>query len=83
VKKALLDLGASRKAWEVTEKALVSAEQDRIIAEERYNLGGSTLLDLMVANATYVRAEANRVNSIAGFLISKYNTELVLGERSF
>lgn len=83
VKKALLDLDAARKAWEVSEKALISAEQDRRIAEERYNLGGGTLLDLLVANANYVGAEANRVNSIAGFLISKYNTEFVLGVRSF
>ena len=83
VKKALLDLDAARKAWEVSEKALISAEQDRRIAEERFNLGGGTLLDLLVANANYVGAEANRVNSIAGFLISKYNTEFVLGVRSF
>lgn len=83
VKKAFLDLDAARKAWEVSEKALISAGQDRRIAEERYNLGGGTLLDLLVASASYVRAEANRVNSIAGFLISKYNAEFVLGERSF
>lgn len=83
VKKALLDLDASRKAWEVSQKALVSAGQDRRIAEERYNLGGGTLLDLLVANASYVSAQANLVNSIAGFLISKYNAEFVLGERSF
>ena len=83
VKKALLDLEAARKAWEVSEKAMVSAGQDRRIAEERYNLGGGTLLDLLVANASLVRAEATRVNSIAGFFISKYNAEFVLGERSF
>ncbi len=83
VKKAILDLDAARKAWEVSEKQLISAGQDRRIAEERYNLGGGTLLDLLVANAGYVSAEANRVNSIAGFLISKYNTEYVLGLRTF
>lgn len=83
VKKAILDLDAARKAWEVSEKAMVSAGQDRRIAEERYNLGGGTLLDLLVANTSLVRAEANRVNSIAGFLISKYNAEFVLGERTF
>jgi len=83
VKKALLDLDASRKLWEVSQKALVSAGQDRRIAEERYNLGGGTLLDLLVANASYVGAQANLVNSVAGFLISKYNAEFALGERSF
>ncbi len=82
VKKALLDLEAAKKAWEVSEKAMVSAGQDRRIAEERYNLGAGTLLDLLVANANYVQAEANRVNAIAGFLISRHNMEFVTGERS-
>jgi outer membrane protein len=83
VKKALLDLEAAHKTWQVSEKALISAGQDRRIAEERYNLGGGTLLDLLVANASYVSAEANRVNSIISFFISKSNIEFVLGERSF
>lgn len=83
VKKALLDLDASRKSYEVSQKGLVSATEDRKIAEERYNLGAGTLLDLLTANANLVNAQANKVNAVYGFLNSKYNLEFAIGERSY
>jgi outer membrane protein len=83
VRKGLLDLDAARKSWDVSEKVLVSASEDRKIAEERYNLGAGTLLDLLVANASLVNAQATRVNAIAGYLIAKFNLEYVIGERAY
>ena len=83
VKKAVLDLDAAMKSLQVTDKALVSALEDRKIAEERYNLGAGTLLDLLVANASYVNAEANKVNAVYGYLTAKYNLEFALGERKY
>jgi outer membrane protein len=83
VKKAVLDLDAAMKSLQVTDKALVSAAEDRKIAEERYNLGAGTLLDLLVANASYVNAEANKVNAVYGYLTSKHNLEFALGEREY
>lgn len=83
VKKAVLDLDAAMKALQVSDKALVSAAEDRKIAEERYNLGAGTLLDLLVANANSVNAEANRVNAVYGYLTAKYNLEFALGERAY
>ena len=61
----------------------LSTPEDRKIAEERYNLGAGTLLDLLVANATYVGAQATQINAIVGFLIAKYNMEFVLAERKY
>jgi len=83
VKKALLDLDAAAKSVEVSRKAQVSAQEDYKIAEERYNLGAGTLLDRLVANASLVNAQVTRVNAIAGYLVTKFNLEYVIGERTY
>jgi outer membrane protein len=83
VKKGLLDLDAAMKQYEVSQKGLISASEDRKIAEERYNLGAGTLLDLLTANAGLVNAEANLVNASYNYIIAKRNVEYVLGERAY
>jgi outer membrane protein len=83
VKKGLLDLDAAVKQYEVSQKGLVSATEDRKIAEERYNLGAGTLLDLLTGNANLVNAEANLVNASYNYVIAKRNVEYVLGERTY
>jgi len=83
VKKAMLLLESARKSLDVARKGLRSAQEDRRIAEERYNLGAGTLLDLLVANAGLVSSEAARINAAYVYVAAKRNMEYALGERVY
>ena len=83
LRKSLLDLEAAQKRIEVSEKSVKSAEEDRRIAEERYNLGAGTLLDLLTANAQRTTAVSNRVNAVYDFILAKRQMEYFLGTLAF
>jgi outer membrane protein len=83
VKKALLDLEAARKGYQVSEKGLVSAREDLKIEQERYSLGAGTLLDLLTASANYVNAEANKVNATYNLIMARHQLQYVVGDKSY
>lgn len=79
IQKAQLDIEAAQKQVKVTQASVFSAEMDRKIAEEKYNLGAGTLLDLLIANANYTNAQSNQVNAAISYLLSKKQMEYALG----
>lgn len=83
VKTSLLNLESARKRYEVSLKNMKSAEEDRRIAEERYNLGSNTLLDLLVATANYTQAQSNKVSSSYDFIYAKLQFRIAVGREKF
>lgn len=79
IRKGLLNLQEAEKRLIVTSASVVSAGMDRTIAEEKYNLGAGTLLDMLVATANYTNAMSSRVNATVDFLLAKKSMEYALG----
>lgn len=83
IKKALLDLESARKQYAASVKAVQSAVQDQKVAEETYNLGAGTLVDLLTADAGLVNAEANKVNATYNYITAKMNLDFAVGNISY
>jgi outer membrane protein len=83
IRTALLSLETARKRMEVSAKNVISAEEDRRIAEERYNLGANTLLDLLIASANYTTAISNKVSASYDFVYAKQQFRIAVGRDKF
>lgn len=74
IKKSWLDLESAAKRFDVSKKNVKAAEQNRLLEEEKYNLGAGTLLNIMIANSDYVNARTNFINAL--FEYSKLKNQL-------
>lgn len=83
LKKALLDLDAARKQYVASQKSQIAAEQDRKTAQAKYNLGSGTLLDLQVADASYLTAQLTTLANAYNYITLKRNLDLVIGEKKY
>ncbi|MDE3056931.1 MAG: TolC family protein [Bacteroidota bacterium] len=83
VKKAMLNYQATLKQIDVTQKNMTSASEDRRIAQEKYNLGSGTLLDLLTAVANYTKAASDRVNAVYDYLLAKQQMKYVIGTEKY
>ncbi len=79
VRQAYLDYLRDEKVLDVTEKQLVAAEQALEAAQERYNVGSSTLVELAQAQSSYVTAANNRANAINSYFFRKLLIDYYIG----
>ncbi len=79
VRQAYLDYARDEKYLDVTEKQLLAAEQALEAAQERYNVGSSTLVELAQAQSTLVAAANNRAYAINSFFFRKLLIDFYVG----
>jgi outer membrane protein len=79
VMKALNSLETAEKTIDISVKKLQSAKEDQRTAQERYNLGAGTLLDLITANANLTAAETDVVNANFNYLTAQKQMDFQLG----
>lgn len=83
VKKALNELETAEKNIEIAKRNLIAAQEDLRIAEERYSIGAGTLLDQVTANASFIAAQSDDVNSIYNYLTARKQVEYLLGTGAY
>ncbi|MCL4510296.1 MAG: TolC family protein [Bacteroidetes bacterium] len=79
VYQAMLNLHAAEKQYEAAVRSIASAKINLETAQEKYRIGGATLLDVLTANASYTTAETNQVVAAYGYINAKQAVEFALG----
>ncbi len=80
VAQAYTDYIGYTKELETTQKALIASERAFQTAQERYNVGASTLIELTQANADFVQASSNRVQALYRFIFQEQLIKYYQGE---
>jgi len=80
VAQAYTDYIGYTKELETTQKALIASERAYQTAQERYNVGASTLIELTQANTDFVQASSNRVQALFRFIFQEQLIKYYQGE---
>ena len=80
VRQAYNDYMSIVKELESTEKALIAAERAYETEQQRYEVGSSTLIELNLANATYIQAQSNRIQAIYNFVFQEKLLDYFIGQ---
>lgn len=79
VREAYLNYRNAVQQLEATEQRLRAARQAREAAQERYNLGAASIVELTNAQRTYVEAASQRVRARYSFLFQKKLIDYYVG----
>lgn len=79
IQKAVMDLKSNLKQIEISDRGIKAAEQNKMIAEESYRVGLSTLLDVQTAVTKYNNALIDKSKSVYNFILSRKQLEYYQG----
>jgi outer membrane protein len=74
-----LDLQAADKSLNVSENNVKAAEENLRIEQEKYALGSSKLLDVLIATTSYTTARTNFINAQFAYIVLSEQLKYYLG----
>lgn len=75
----LADLEAARLRIEITGRSVVASTEDLRVQQERYRLGASTILDVLLTQEALTQAEVDAVNAQFDYLRARAAIEALVG----
>jgi outer membrane protein len=79
IQKNYLDLQTAYKQLDVSKKNVSAAQENRRIEEEKYALGSTTLLNVLIANSDYTSAITQYINAQYTYKKDKDQMQYLLG----
>ena len=79
VRQAFSDYRSLSKELESTERALIAAERAYETEQQRYEVGSTTLIELNLANANFVQAQSNRIQTVYNFVFQEKLLDYYIG----
>lgn len=81
VKQSYLGVDLARESRNVADQTEASAQEDYNLAQEKYNLGAATILDLLNAQESLTRAQTDKVNALYDHYIAVARLQNAMGRR--
>lgn len=81
VKQAYLGVELAQESRNVADQTEASAQEDFNLAQEKYNLGAATILDLLNAQESLTRAQTDKVNALYDHYVAVARLENAVGRR--
>jgi outer membrane protein TolC len=75
----LAELEAARLRIVITQRSVEASQEDLRVQQERYRLGVSTILDVLLTTEQLNQAEVDAVNARFDYLRAKANIEALIG----
>jgi outer membrane protein len=77
----LAELDAARERIEITQTSVAAAREDLRVQQERYRLGASTIVDVLLSQEALNQAEVDVVNARFDYLRAKAQLEALIGRK--